>query len=412
MTEPIVLAGAGLLRWDKILSVNPVQKLRKLEIIDKIIIPNPVEQSDACTKAYADSIKLNIYPGDGITITDGNTIGIQENPRFESIRINGPINHERQAVSKRYVDNLISALPTMNYVNELVKSFVKFDYFTSSLEPLASRRYVESKLIDIVTSDQLSKSLEPLASKSYVDTSIVNLASISFVNSSIHPFATREEVSNLLNPLATKSYVDGSIIGFATTMYVDNKIELFATKTDVTTQISAATTPLVSKSYVDTAIQNFVNKSYMDGVVNNLATKVFVESLVSPLAEEAFVETAIEPLASKTYVDSVVQKSIKSALGTFALGMQHVTITSENIGETVVSSGKSFLILGSDLVLGDVSVKLSSGANGQILNIITLTDIGKLILLGNVFNYKSAPLSKGSSLKLVYCADDVTWLTY
>ena len=463
-TKPVVLAGAGLLRWGTTLSVNPHQKLKTLVVAEQLTVPEPVNNSDACSKNYVDTLMTKgsssgslgmSLAGKGLTFTNG-TLSINNALELDSLTLNSPIMSDKNAATKLYVDNAVEPLARKNDVDLRVKDHITLESVTKAVEPMATRVYVDSKVADFQTKDDIIETIKNLADKKFVEESQVNLASINFVNQTVKDHVTRDELNSRLNPVATASYVDTAVVDLASKSEVTDSIKDFVVKSDVTADIQTALEGVADKSYVDSAVEGFVKKDYIDNAVHDLATKVFVESLVGPLAEETYVDESVANLAPRTYVDAAVEDLSKKSYvdeqvsgvvvsagtglkkddGTLSVKseLDHVTkvgklsgLTLEgplsygvqynvpNNDETIISNGRSFLLLNPTGETHGVTISLPEHpVEGQYFVMSTSQDLTNLnftnfITAGAISAPSDITLTAGSSLHFVYSTDASAW---
>lgn len=465
VTGSSMLAGAGLLRWGTTLSINPLQKLKKIVVAEKLTVPEPVDNSDAASKSYVDTLvesgsggstgSSGGVPGDGLALVDGK-LCLADTIEVSSVKLTGIISQNENAVPKSYVDNAVLPLPSKDYVDSKLESLSTIEFVRESVEPLASRAYVDSKSEEFASKDYVDNSVENLASKDHVGTVIQNLSSISYVDAAVSTKVGQSQLDDAVKDHASRAYVDTAVVDLASKLYVSDAVDPLATKDTVISQITTAIEPLAEKVYVDQSLSEYAKKSYVDSTTSPLASKVFVEQIVGPLAEETFVDAAVANLASKTYVDSAVVeladksyvdsavtgvvletgpglKKVDNVLsvlkdlghitnvgtlsglqvnGSLTLGTQYAAPES---GVTVTCDGKTFLLLNPSTSLLSLNVTFPEApSDGQWLNILTSQDINGLNFInfttaGSIPTPTDMTMTAGSSLQFVYSTGASGW---
>lgn len=406
-TQPVVFAGSGLLRWGTTLSVNPVQKLRKVTIAEKLTVPEPTDTSDAASKSYVDSVVSSgtVTAGAGLKST-GLSLYVAPHQVFDSVKLTGLLTDDSQAVPKRYVDKLVEPMVTQDYVRDHMANVVKSADLQSALEPVATRSYIESKFAHFATKSDVEKSVENLIDKTVVESAVQNLASIPFVESAVKGFATRDEVQTILDKSVTKSYLDSQVSQYITKDEATVLLQDYVTNTDMDSEL----TEVYSRIVDDGALSKVV-KTYVDAAIEELASKNFVESIVTPLAEEVYVDEAVSGLATKAYVDDKVDE----ALGVVNLQLQYTKPVSAN---TVTSNGAATLLLDPETAVDDLEIAFPPNPNnGQVLTILASRDVtnvkfANLTTVGDIAIPHSVTLTPGSSLKFMYSTDGGGWFTF
>ncbi len=422
-----VLAGAGLLRYNNTLSVNPVQRLRSVTIREKLTVPEPNDPSDATSKSYVDTILTNnlIKAGHGLKLDDDLTISLRNNQTFKTVKLTEPPALNEHVVTKGYVDNFIQSLPTKTDVAAAVDGLIKRSDVEHMVEPMSTRAYVESFMELLPSREELTKTTENLVSREDLKDAIVNLANISYVDGVVADFAKKSDISQAVSSLASKSYVDTVTMDAVSKSYLNEKLSNLISSEDVDKKLSTAVASFAEKIYVDEAVKNATNKDYVDESVKDLVTKSYVQSLITSLAKETFVEEKVANLATKSYVDEKsvdILSQIKTYVDTMKdtnispvqLSIQHVT-PSEN--DTIPYEGKHVLLLNAKSMLEKLTVEMpKSPRNGQVVKIATTRDVNKLHLegfdtVGDVIDPDVITLTAGSSATVVYSEEAKGWFS-
>lgn len=206
-----VLAGAGLLRSNNALSVNPTLRLKNLTVREKITIPEPTSDSDAATKSYVDKVytDTSVRAGTGLKMDDDLIISIRNNQSLKNVKLSGQVSLPEHATTKDYVDNLITPLPTKNYVDTSVIGLIKESKVNELVEPLASRHYVYSFMEIMATKKELKDLLVDKATHQEIQDSVIDLAKMSWVYDVIEEYAKTSDLTEAVSLI--NAYISSTV---------------------------------------------------------------------------------------------------------------------------------------------------------------------------------------------------------
>ena len=421
-------AGPGLLRSGSTLSVNPNLKLQTLQIRDRIVVPNPLDVSEAANKRYVDEATSKSFysVGNGLKIeSDSRLISLQDDVTVKSLKLSGQISSDGSSVvTKSYVDNATKPLVSLSYVQDSLKNVVKTEDLKNATDSLASRVYVSTFMDRFATKDVLDEAVKPLARSDNVQTALNNKADISYVQNEVAGCVKKYSVIDILQPFAEKAFVEQSIANFISKDDVYKQIQTSADliNANISSTIDNAIQPLATKSYVDETARNAFSTTYVDKAIQPLATKAHVDNVVAKLAEEAYVDEAVSSLVSKTYVDDAVEqvttKLSKYIDRTFSsasfpiIPIQHVVPDNDDTVE--IDDDKTLLFINPKTSLDHLIISFPNDVEDGKYFIITTSKTIKEVKLENLVLASDTDQSKeytaGSDKKFVYSAAAKAWV--